>query len=45
MPKFYGNMGIWYSQPLLDVLVLAITVINLSKSYKKDLIIIQEKRK
>lgn len=37
LPKLYGNMGIWYSQPAIDVLVLAITAFKLSKSYKKDL--------
>ena len=37
LPKLHGNMGIWYSQPAIDVLVLAITTFKLSKSYKKDL--------
>lgn len=38
LPKLYGNMGIWYSQPIIDVLILAITIFTLSKSYKKDLV-------
>jgi Na+-driven multidrug efflux pump len=38
LPKLLRNMGIWYSQPLLDILVLAITTVKLFKSYKKDLL-------
>ncbi|MGI6226191.1 MAG: MATE family efflux transporter [Peptococcales bacterium] len=41
LPRVFGNMGIWYSQPALDLIVLIISGFNLSKSYKKDLITMQ----
>lgn len=40
LPRLFGNMGIWYSQPTLDLIVLAMSYFNLNKSYKKDLVTI-----
>ncbi|MGI6635795.1 MAG: MATE family efflux transporter [Christensenellales bacterium] len=44
LPKLFGNMGIWYSQPTIDALVLMISIIALGKSYKKDLVIMSSEK-